>query len=105
MTVSSRSILVTPSRFDLLAQYTYILSLPTLATFAIGNAVIKYEEGFIFYPGNGSKYHACHGLRTGQLIVFALSVIPKPYQLWKEQYIQAIFPLLMVLSFAWALEM
>ena len=65
MTVSSRSILVTPSRFDRLAQYTYILSLPTLATYAIGNAVIKYEEGFIFYPGHGSKYHTCPWATNG----------------------------------------
>ena len=44
-----------------MAQYTYILSLPTLATFAIGNATIKYREGFIYLPGHGSEYHTCSG--------------------------------------------
>ena len=62
MTVSSQLILpITPLKFDRTAQYTYILSLPTLATFAIGNAAIKYKEGFIYFPGQGSEYHTCSG--------------------------------------------
>ncbi|KAF9645885.1 hypothetical protein BDM02DRAFT_3100759 [Thelephora ganbajun] len=71
--------------FKRFMTYTYILSLPTLATFAIGNAVIKYQEGFIYFPGHG--------------------IIPKPYQLWAKHHIRSIFPLMMILSFAWALEM
>jgi len=41
---------------DRAAQYTYILSLPTLATYAIGNAVIKYQEGFVTIAGFGSEF-------------------------------------------------
>lgn len=71
--------------FKRFMTYTYLLSLPTLAIFAIGNAVIKYEEGFIYFPGHG--------------------IIPKPYQLWTKGHLRSIFPLMMILSFAWALEM
>ena len=39
-------------------QYTYIVTLPTFSTFAIGNASIKYMEGFIYFPGHGSGYRA-----------------------------------------------
>lgn len=71
--------------FKRFMTYTYVLSLPTLATFAIGNAAIKYQEGFIYLPGHG--------------------IIPKPYQLWTKAHLHTIFPLLMVISFTWALEM
>lgn len=47
---------------DPVVKYTYILSLPTLATFAIGNAAIKYKEGFIYLPGYGSRCHFILGL-------------------------------------------
>jgi len=71
--------------FKRFMTYTYILSLPTLAIFAIGNAAIKYMEGFIYLPGHG--------------------IIPRPYQLWTKGHLDSIFPLIMILSFAWALEM
>lgn len=30
------------------SQYTYILTLPLITTYSVGNAVIKYREGFVF---------------------------------------------------------
>ncbi|KAF9785071.1 hypothetical protein BJ322DRAFT_1005807 [Thelephora terrestris] len=71
--------------FKRFMTYTYILSLPTLATYTIGNAAIKYTEGYIYLPGHG--------------------IIPTPYQLWPEAHLRSIFPLTMTLSIAWALEM
>jgi len=47
MTVSSRS----PAfgfRAEQSPQYTYILSLPLITIYSVGNAVIKYQEGFVY---------------------------------------------------------
>ena len=70
--------------------------------------MIKYKEGFVSIAGYGSEFCAFPldlELRIARLNAFSLPVIPKPYQLWKKQHVQSIFPLMMVLSFAWALEM
>ena len=36
-------------------QYTYLLTLPLITTYSVGNAVIKYKEGFVFSPQYGCK--------------------------------------------------
>jgi len=36
-------------------QYTYVLSLPMITIYSVGNAVIKYREGFIFEAGVGGE--------------------------------------------------
>lgn len=36
-------------------QYTYLLTLPLLTTYSVGNAVIKYKEGFVFSSQYGGE--------------------------------------------------
>jgi hypothetical protein len=36
-------------------QYSYLLSPPLIATYALGFAVIKYRQGFIEYEGGGER--------------------------------------------------
>jgi len=65
--------------------YSYLLSVPLIATYAIGFAVIKYKEGFVQLPFYG--------------------VVPKPYTLWAPSSRSAIFPLMLSFSFGWTFEM
>ncbi|KAJ7344042.1 hypothetical protein DFH08DRAFT_781480 [Mycena albidolilacea] len=64
------------------AQYSYLLSAPLIATYALVFAVIKYRQGFIEYEGG---------------------VIPKPYILWPDAERRAIFPLMLTFSLGWSL--
>ena len=36
-------------------QYTYIMSLPLITVYSVGNAVIKYQEGFVFDSQAGGE--------------------------------------------------
>ena len=36
-------------------QYTYILTLPLITIYSVGNAVIKYQEGFVFDSQGGGE--------------------------------------------------
>lgn len=36
-------------------QYSYLVTIPMIFTFAIGNTIIKYREGFILHPTLGSQ--------------------------------------------------
>ncbi|KAG5653786.1 hypothetical protein H0H81_010456 [Sphagnurus paluster] len=65
--------------------YSYLLTVPLIASYAIGFAIIKYYEGFISHP--------------------ILGIIPKPYQLWGPSASSAIFPLMLMFSIGWGLEM
>ncbi|KAF9649491.1 hypothetical protein BDM02DRAFT_3083778, partial [Thelephora ganbajun] len=71
--------------FKRLMTYTYLLTLPTITVYSVGNAVIKYQEGFIFHPHFG--------------------VLPKPYTEWSKAHRDAIFPLTMLFSIGFSLEM
>jgi hypothetical protein len=53
--------------------------------YAAGFSIIKYQEGYTFAPGIG--------------------VVPMPYQLWTPLHKQFIFPLYLLFSIAWSLEM
>ncbi|KAK7057798.1 hypothetical protein R3P38DRAFT_1187088 [Favolaschia claudopus] len=70
--------------FKRIMTYSYLLSVPLLMTYAIGFAVIKYQEGFIDFNG---------------------AIIPKPYTLWPESSRRAIFPLTLAFTIGWSLEM
>ncbi|KAF8963629.1 hypothetical protein BDZ97DRAFT_1904814 [Flammula alnicola] len=59
--------------------------MPLIFTYAAGNAAIKYHEGFITYP--------------------TLGIIPKPHQLWNPTDKSTIFPLMLLFSVGWSLEM
>jgi len=70
--------------FKRVMTYTYLLSVPLLAVYACGFAVIKYSEGYIDLPQFG--------------------IIPTPYLLWSPAHQSLIFPLFMLFSVAWGLE-
>ena len=36
-------------------QYSYLLSVPLIITYAVGFAAIKYYEGFVVYPFVGCE--------------------------------------------------
>ncbi|KAG7091317.1 hypothetical protein E1B28_010361 [Marasmius oreades] len=71
--------------FKRIMTYSYLLSVPLITTYAVGFAVIKYQEGFIDIPFFG--------------------IIPKPYPLWKQSSQDAIFPFTLLFSLSWALEL
>jgi len=70
--------------FKRVMTYSYLLSVPIIMTYAIGFAIIKYQQGFIVFEG---------------------AIIPKPYQLWPEADRRAIFPLMLTFSIGWSMEM
>jgi len=65
--------------------YSYLISIPLIMTYAIGFAIIKYQEGFLFIGGGGA--------------------FPVPYTLWTETNKKAIFPMYLLFSTAWSFEM
>lgn len=75
----------TQGAFKRVMIYSYLLSVPLVVSYSVGFCIIKYQEGFIVYPGFG--------------------VIPNPYQLWSPAHRSAILPLYLCLSVSWSLEM
>ncbi|KAI0343625.1 hypothetical protein BDW22DRAFT_1356095 [Trametopsis cervina] len=71
--------------FKRIMTYTYIVTVPLIAVYAIGFGVIKYKMGWTFVPSFG--------------------IIPTPWQLWPQSYKNAILPLSLVFSVAWSFEM
>jgi len=65
--------------------YSYLLTVPLIAAYAIGFTIIKYYEGFVDLPVFG--------------------VVPRPYQMWGPVARRAIFPLMLLFSVGWSLEM
>ncbi|KAH7099888.1 hypothetical protein BKA62DRAFT_673133 [Auriculariales sp. MPI-PUGE-AT-0066] len=70
--------------FKRVMTYTYLLSVPLIATYACGFAYIKYSEGWVDIPG--------------------LGVLPKPHEKWSQRHQDMIFPLQMLFAVAWGLE-
>ncbi|OSX61804.1 hypothetical protein POSPLADRAFT_1047061 [Postia placenta MAD-698-R-SB12] len=71
--------------FKRVMTYTYLLSIPLIMAYSIGFCVIMYKLGYMKMPGYG--------------------LMPLPFALWPPHYYRAIFPLNMLFSIAWALEM
>lgn len=71
--------------FKRIMTYSYMCSIPLIFVYALGNTIIKYREGIIIHP--------------------ILGAIPKPYQLWEPAAKRSIFPLMLIFSFDWGLEM
>ncbi|KAF9783978.1 hypothetical protein BJ322DRAFT_1067878 [Thelephora terrestris] len=71
--------------FKRVMTYTYLITLPLITTYSVGNAVIRYKEGFVF----SSQY----------------GLIPKPYTEWTQIHRGAIFPLMMLLALCFSSEM
>ncbi|KAL5482986.1 hypothetical protein ACEPAI_8215 [Sanghuangporus weigelae] len=70
--------------FKRIMTYTYLITIPLIMIYSFGFTFIKYKEGFIDVGG---------------------TIMPKPYTFWGMGYRDAIFPLMMVFSFAWSFEM
>ncbi|TDL16454.1 hypothetical protein BD410DRAFT_731400 [Rickenella mellea] len=71
--------------FKRIMTYTYLLSVPLITAYAYGFTFMKYEMGYFPLPGGGYT--------------------SMPYPLWPKKYQNAIFPLTMMFSLAWSLEM
>lgn len=71
--------------FKRIMTYSYLVTVPLLSIYTLGNTIIKYNEGFIIYPGVG--------------------IIPKPHQLWSPLARSTVFPLMLLFSIGWSLEM
>ncbi|KLO16178.1 hypothetical protein SCHPADRAFT_224398 [Schizopora paradoxa] len=71
--------------FKRLMTYTYLISIPMIGAFSVGFTWMKYKAGYMKVLGFG--------------------YIPTPYVFWPQAYQDAIFPLMLVFSFAWSLEM
>jgi len=74
--------------FKRVMTYSYLLSVPLIWVYSLGFAIIKYRAGFIFLPGKGS-----------------VQVFPAPFTTWDPTSRAALFPLTLMFSIAWALEM
>ncbi|KAF8186528.1 hypothetical protein K438DRAFT_1596383 [Mycena galopus ATCC 62051] len=74
-----------PGTFKRVMTYSYLLTGPLIATYALGFVVIKYRQGFVEYEGAGEE------------------LIPKPYTLWPETDRRFIFPLILAFSLGWSL--
>ncbi|KAJ6488239.1 hypothetical protein C8R47DRAFT_510893 [Mycena vitilis] len=70
--------------FKRVMTYSYLLSVPLLTVYAIVFAVIKYQQGFVVLDG---------------------AIMPKPYFMWPEADQRAIFPLTLMFSIGWSMEM
>ncbi|KAL1745766.1 hypothetical protein HDZ31DRAFT_62855 [Schizophyllum fasciatum] len=70
--------------FKRFMTYSYLINIPLLVIFAVGFAVIKYQEGYIEYPTQG--------------------IIPKPPPLWTQEHQDAVLPLTLIFSFVFSFE-
>lgn len=71
--------------FKRVMTYSYLLSVPLIWAYSVGFTYIKYTEGWFQVPGT-------------------TEIIPKPYQLWAPVHQRMVFPLYMLFSVAWGLE-
>ncbi|KAF7782755.1 hypothetical protein Agabi119p4_2131 [Agaricus bisporus var. burnettii] len=71
--------------FKRVMTYSYLICIPLILTYAVGNAIIKYREGFVDLAFVG--------------------IVPKPYELWESSAQRSNFPLTLCFSIAWSLEM
>ncbi|KNZ72378.1 hypothetical protein J132_03469 [Termitomyces sp. J132] len=71
--------------FKRIMTYSYLLTIPLIASYPIGLSAIKYYEGFVALPVYG--------------------IIPKPIELWRPLSRRFNLPLTLCLSVGWSLEM
>ncbi|KAJ3554309.1 hypothetical protein NM688_g3178 [Phlebia brevispora] len=71
--------------FKRVMTYTYLLTVPLLIIYSVSFAVIKYKMGWSLVPGFG--------------------ILPTPWEFWPQKYKSAIFPLYLIFSISWGLEM
>ncbi|KAG8903744.1 hypothetical protein FRB99_002835, partial [Tulasnella sp. 403] len=73
-----------PANFKRVLTYGYMLSIPLLVVFSVGNAVLKYRYGYTQLP-NGA-------------------IIPTPLTMWSERSKAAGRAFYTLLAIAWSLE-
>lgn len=73
--------------FKRVMTYSYLITVPLIMTFSIGFTIIKYHEGYISIPPLHER------------------IVPKPYKMWGDVPQSAAFPLLLMFSVGWSLEM
>ncbi|KAH8827820.1 hypothetical protein DL96DRAFT_1119389 [Flagelloscypha sp. PMI_526] len=71
--------------FKRVMTYSYLVTIPLIGAYSIGFAIIKYREGYVQAAFIG--------------------IVPKPYMLWDDLSKSAIFPLMLLFSVGWSLEM
>lgn len=74
-----------------------------IAVYSVGFAWMKYKEGYTKVLGFGCTQHS--GFKVGSRLTICNADIPTPYVFWPQAYQDSIFPLMLVFSFAWSLEM
>lgn len=89
--------------FKRIMTYTYLISVPLLIAFSYGFAYIKYKEGWLDIGGISAYILILFSIFFSELREWL--VLPKPYTFWLPKHRAAIFPLMLVFSFAWSLEM
>ena len=87
-------------------QYTYLFSVPCIIGYAIGFAVIKYQEGYVDLSGYGSTLCSVFLHPRAECTIYVpLPVIARPWQLWTQTHKSFILPLYLLFTVAWSLEM
>ncbi|KAJ4470203.1 hypothetical protein J3R30DRAFT_3382377 [Lentinula aciculospora] len=71
--------------FKRVMTYSYFLTIPLFMVYAVGFAVIKYQEGYTVLPSAG--------------------IVPMPYEMWSSTSRALNFPLMLCFATAWGLEM
>ncbi|EMD32947.1 hypothetical protein CERSUDRAFT_118374 [Gelatoporia subvermispora B] len=84
----------TPGAFRRVMTYSYLATVPLLVMYSIGMTVLKYAEGFVPLPG---PLHGPHDI--------SIAFLARPVSLYTDEGRRWVFPLNMVLSIAWALEL
>lgn len=72
-------------------------------TYSIGFTIIKYQNGFMDTP-LGGEFHGPLLLSIPSRSYFQ-PVVPTPHANWDSVSRAAIFPLMLIFSVAWSLEM
>ena len=111
-----------------------MITIPLLMIFAYGFAYIKYNEGFLDIGGTSTWPHIFNFVNDANKTFFgspnklssasmnyltpfilydnsnatwagSCIVVVRPYTFWRPEFRRAIFPLMLVFSFAWSFEM
>ena len=86
------------------SQYTYLLSVPLICTYACGFAFIKVR---LCARGNESRVLTTSPAQytEGWVDLPGIGILPKPHEMWSQGHQDLIFPLQMLFAVAWGLEM
>ncbi|KAH7335073.1 hypothetical protein B0J17DRAFT_618176 [Rhizoctonia solani] len=80
--------------FKRFMTYSYIISVPLIATYSIAMAVMKYQAGYLSFPNPNSTLSR----------PLPSIVVPAPTTMWPESHQKLVFPLYVLFAVAWSLE-